>query len=225
MPLILSPSGRSAQISSRASGPGLRLARAMALACVMLPILAWTSSEEAALLRGEILVEVDALPKPGPGGRVRAGVDIPVGAKALWDLMLDCANAPNYVPKMTHCAVIERSVDSSSDLREQRVRFLPGLNDLKLRFRSYYTPLHEIRFVKDGGDLAILEGSWRIQSLSPNASRLHYQADMATKTPFPAGLVRSGMRRDTQAILHAVREEAIRRAAALSPPASESASP
>lgn len=206
--------------------PGLlQIFRALALAGGMLPILAWTSSEEAALLRGDILVEVRELPRPAPGGRVHAGVDIPVAAPALWDLMLDCANAPNYVPKMTHCRVIERSADSSSDLREQRVRFLPGLSDLKLRFRSHYAPPREIRFVKDGGDLAILEGSWQIQSLGPNASRLHYQADMATKTPFPAGLVRSGLRRDTQAILHAVRAEAIRRAAALSPPASESASP
>lgn len=199
--------------------------RLLALAGAMLPILAWTNAEEAALLRGDILVEVSALPKPAPGGRVRGGVDIPVDAQALWELLLDCARAPDYVPKMTHCSVIERSADSRSDLREQRVRFLPGFADLTLRFRSQYAPPHEIRFVKEGGDLAILEGSWRIQSLGPKASRLHYQADMATKTPFPAGLVRSGLRRDTQAILHAVRAEAIRRAAALSPPASESASP
>lgn len=173
--------------------------------------------------QGDILVSVSG--QQISGGRIEAAVDIPVKAVSLWNLLLDCAGAPKYVPKMSQCRILEASQSASTDLREQRVRFLPGFADLTLRFRSHYLPPHEIRFTKEGGDLAVLDGIWRIEPLSANSVRLHYQADMALKTPFPGGLVRGGMRRDTHAILHAVREEAIRRSAAVSSLASESEEP
>lgn len=191
--------------------------------CATPLIMAWTSAEEASLRQGDILVSVTG--QQIPGGRIEAAVDIPVGAASLWNLLLDCAGAPKFVPKMTQCRVIEHSKSADTDLREQRVRFLPGFADLTLRLRSYYTAPHEIRFAKEGGDLAVMEGYWRLEPLSATSVRLHYHADMAMKTPFPGGLVRGGMRRDTHAILHAVREEAIRRSAALKPHASESAAP
>ncbi len=195
----------------------------VSLACAYPLIIAWDNEQDASLRKGDILVSVTGQHKPG--GRVEAAVDVPVGAVSLWNLMLDCAGAPKFVPKMKQCRVLESAPDASTDLREQRLQFLPGFADLTLRFRSHYAPPHEIRFVKEGGDLAVMEGVWRIEPLGPASARLHYQADMATKTPFPGALVRDGMRRDTLAILAAVRQEAIRRTGALSPPVSETEAP
>lgn len=191
--------------------------------CAVTLIGAWGSGDDAALRRGDILVAVTG--KGIAGGHIEAAVDIAVAPSSLWALMVDCAGAPAYVPKMKHCKVLESAADASSDLREQQLKFLPGFADLRLRFRSHYTPPTQIRFVKEGGDLAILQGSWRIEPIGAGHSRLVYQADMVTKTPFPGNLVRDGMRRDTRAILHAVRQEALRRAASASPAASETASP
>lgn len=204
----------------RAPSPPFFLA--MLLSAVAL-LGAWDHADDAALRRGDILVEVTG--HAAPGGRVDAAIDIAVPAHALWNLMLDCAGAPAYVPKMKQCRVLETAADASHDLREQKLAFIPGFPDLRLRFRSFYTPPTQIRFAKEGGDLAVMEGIWRIEALGPSHSRLIYQAEMATKTPFPGGLVRDGMRRDTRAIMHAVRQEALRRAGTLTPPASESAAP
>lgn len=199
--------------AARRRAPLLRLGLAVA---VLASMHAWAASAQAmtaqdrqALRRGEVFARIVA--DDGPGGRVQAAIDIAAPVSRVWAVMLDCARAPAFVPKLEACRVIEAEPDGSSDLREHRVRFIPLLPRLTLRFRSTYVDQQEIRFMREGGDLAVMEGVWRFEPLDGGrATRLHYDVRLQPRTPLPRGMVRSALARDTPAVLIAVREEAQR---------------
>ena len=170
---------------------------------------ALTPADIAALRSGETVVRIIA--DEGPGGRVEAAIDIAAPIERVWRVMLDCARAPSFVPKLEACRVLETALDGSSDVREHRLRFIPLLPLLTLRFRSFYQVEREIRFVREGGDLSVMEGVWRFEPIDEGrATRLHYDVRLATRFPLPRGMVRDGLARDAPNVLRAVREEVLR---------------
>ena len=178
---------------------------ARALACLALALASPAlSAEPPASVR---LIE-DKL----PGERIEGEVVVPAAPAAVWEVMLDCENAPRFLPKTESCEVLERPADGASSLIERKVRFLPVLPFVTLRIRSHFTPQREIRFQQEGGDLEILEGVWRLEPLGPERTRLTYQARM--KASVPSFLVRGGLVADTEANLEALRSEVLRRQAA-----------
>jgi hypothetical protein len=168
------------------------------------------AEEETRLARGEIVAHI--IEEPGAGGRIRAAIDIPAPASFVWRVMLDCARAPLYVPGLESCAILEAAPDGSVDTREHRVRWIALAPPLTLRFRSQYLPEREIRVTRTGGDLAIMQGLWRLEPRQEGRStRLHYDFRIAPRTPLPAALVRAQLRRETPRVLAAVRAEVARR--------------
>lgn len=170
---------------------------------------ALTPADVASLRRGEIVTRIIA--DDGPGGRVEAAIDIAAPVGRVWRVMIDCARAPSFVPKLEACRILESARDGASDLREHRVRFIPVLPRLTLRFRSFYQIEREIRFVREGGDLSMMEGVWRFEPIEQGrATRLHYAVRLATRFPLPRGMVRDALARDTPHVLRAVRQEVLR---------------
>ena len=171
-----------------------------------------TAAEEAQLARGDVIARI--VPERGPGGRLVAAIDIPASPGAVWKVMLDCVRAPAYVPGLESCRVLETAADGRSDVREHHIRWLAFLPALTLRFRSDYVAEREIRVTQVAGDLATMQGTWRLESRDDGrATRLHYDFRMAPKAPVPATLVRAGLLRDTPKVLRAVRTEVARGAA------------
>ncbi len=192
---------------------------AVALVLAMAPLAAeaqaisqWSAADEARLARGAAVARI--VEEAGPGGRVLAAIDIPAPASLVWRVMLDCDRAPDYVPGLRSCAVIERAGDGLSDVREHRISWIALLPTLRLRFRSHYEPERTIRVARISGDLAAMEGEWRLEPReNGRATRLHYNFHIAPRTPLPSGLVRAGMMRDAPEVLEAVRAEVLRLAA------------
>jgi ribosome-associated toxin RatA of RatAB toxin-antitoxin module len=170
----------------------------------------WTPSQEAALARGEAVAEV--VPMEGAGGRVRAAINIAATPAVVWATMLDCADAPRYVPGLRSCRVIEAAPDALSDVREHRIRWTGMLPEMRLRFRSRYQLQRSIAVELIEGDLSAMRGQWRLQPINGGrAVRLDYDFLLVPRVPVPAGMVRSGMVRDAPRVMAAVRDEALRR--------------
>jgi ribosome-associated toxin RatA of RatAB toxin-antitoxin module len=178
-----------------------------AVACAMICAV---SAPSVTLAQGAPHVEI--LPDPtGQGGRVRASILIPAAPRIVWQVMVDCANAPRYVPGLRHCSVESTAPNGQSDVRLHRITWLPGFPLLSVRFASFYQQDREIRFERISGDVARMTGTWTLRALdNGRATELSYDASLAPSPLLPAGLVRSGLRRDTPKILEAVRTEAIR---------------
>jgi len=168
-----------------------------------------TADEDARLRRGEVVAHV--VKERGPGGRLVAAIDIPATASAVWAVMLDCEQAPEYVPGLDACKILDSSPDGSSDLREHRISWIALLPRMTLQFRSDYEFEREIRVARTGGDLADMQGTWTLEPVNGGkATRLHYDFRIVPGNWLPSGLVRAGLLRDTPKVLEAVRTEVAR---------------
>lgn len=170
----------------------------------------WSAPQQALLADGKAVAEI--LHDDAPGEHVRAAIDIPADAGAVWRVLTDCEGQPDFVPKVERCEVQEAAPDGSWEVRAQTVRFLPILPRLTLRTRTQFFPERELRFTRAGGDMEILEGFWRI---TPRAGgvRLEYEARMKPKAPAPGFLLRGGLKADVTAALEALGAEVARRSA------------
>jgi ribosome-associated toxin RatA of RatAB toxin-antitoxin module len=178
-----------------------------ALACVIV-----SASLPLALVHAQGAPTVEILPDPsGQGGRVKARIVIPAPPRIVWHVMVDCANAPRYVPGLRRCTVESTTPNGQSDIRLHRISWLAGLPQLTIRFVSFYQQEREIRFERISGDVARMSGIWTFRPLdNGRATELSYDASLAPSPMLPSALVRSGLRRDTPKILEAVRAESIR---------------
>lgn len=148
----------------------------------------------------------------GGGGRVRASILIPVTPSAVWNVMVDCANAPRFVPGLRACSIESRAPDGGSDVRLHRISWLSGFPTVSVRFSSTYRLNREIKFQRISGDIAYMSGAWALEPRNDGrATLLSYEAHLVPSRFLPAGLVRSALMRDTPKILEAVRGEAIAR--------------
>jgi ribosome-associated toxin RatA of RatAB toxin-antitoxin module len=151
--------------------------------------------------RAQGLPQTQILPDSrGGGGRVRASILIPAPPEIVWNVMLDCANAPRFVPSLRACSIETQAPDGTSDVRVHRVAWLAGFPHVTIRFASTYRANREIRFERISGDVAQMTGVWLLEPRSNGQARL-----------LPSTLVRGALKRDTPKILEAVRREAIAR--------------
>ena len=169
-----------------------------------------TANQLAKLSAGKVLVYATVGPKSS-AGIVRAVIDIPVSAKVLWRVMLDCRRARKYLAGLQGCRVIDRAKNGTWDIRELRVRWVWYLPEIRSLIRSEYVDYRAIRFERAGGDLNDFKGSWSLHPIANGSStRLFYQAKIDTGFVFSGTLVRSAMLSDVPMTLKALRREAVR---------------
>lgn len=189
----------------------------LALACLATTALAaqaWAPGPEAVarLESGRPFVEVRADPS-GATGLVRAGIDIAAPREVVWEVVTDCPLAPKMVASLVSCRILRRDPAGAWDVREHvsRPRILPPVRSV---FRSEYQRPSRISFHKAGGDLKVLEGEWRLESLDRgSATRVLYEQRAGFPYRAPPALVRMGMRREVPQALLALRRESLARAA------------
>jgi carbon monoxide dehydrogenase subunit G len=162
------------------------------------------------------VTDLHVLPDPsGEGGQVRASILIEAPPSVVWRVMLDCENAPRYVPNLRFCSIESRAPNEASDVRVHRISWLPGFPLVQVRFASFYQKEREIRFERISGNIARMSGAWNLTPRdNGTATLLSYNAYLSPSGAIPSGLVRAGLRRDTPKILQAVRAEALRQQAA-----------
>lgn len=164
------------------------------------------SDEIRRLMQGEVLIDISS--DDSSAGIIKAAIDIPASAKAVWRVMADCARSPKYVPGLVSCKILETASNGKNDVREHVVKWAWFMPPVRSVFRSYYDPWKTIRFQKMDGDLADLSGEWRLEPVNGGkATRLFYSAKIALSLPLPDAMVRGVLERDVPQTLKALRTE------------------
>ena len=175
------------------------------------PIAPLSSEDEEKLRAGEIIIHAR---KDGKLRRVETGILLNHSIEDVWAIMRDCESAPEFVPNMRDCDIIERSPDGATDIIEHQVKYGWIAPKTTYRFRADYTHHERIHFERTSGDLKHLEGEWLLEPADPegNSVFVRYAVHIDPGFFVPGFVVRRALKKDLPKAMHALRE----RAAALS---------
>ena len=158
------------------------------------------------LERGEILVRVRPGPEPDKGW-VEALVLIDAGAGRLWKIMTDCSRAPDFVPGLRACTVIEAG--PGWEVIRHRVKWTWFWPEISYTFKADYEKNRRIEFVKTAGDLKEMQGAWRLEPVNGDGKTLvRYGVYLDPGFFVPQWLVHHALKKDLPAVLAALRKEA-----------------
>ncbi len=172
------------------------------------------SDEDIATLEsGDVFVESQSKKsKDGiNSGSVKAAIDINAPPEVVWKIMVDCANAPNIVPKLKKCEVLESSTNENGQVTSDTRLHVFSLSRLwpktKNEFSSDYIYPQSIVFKRIGGDLKVMEGRWIFIGIDEGRkTRLFYESKLATNIPVPRFMINRALFKDTPKILKNVRK-------------------
>jgi len=141
-------------------------------------------------------------------GHIRAAVLIEATAERVWAILEDCENAPEYIPNVLSCELIETLEQQNAQIFRQRVKprwYLPGFEH---EFRVDYQPYTRIDVNRVSGPLGKLEGTWRLLPRARGGLILIYSLDFEPGLPVPRLIVGRILGHDLPVILAAVRDRA-----------------
>ena len=121
------------------------------------------------LSKGQVLVDTQTIEGRR---RVEAAVLIAQQPEGIWDVMLDCDAAPEFVPSMQRCTVLEQfpedtSVEPEWQIIEHEVKYGWLAPKTVYQFKADYKTNQHISFSRISGDLNELEGDWQLLSIEP----------------------------------------------------------
>ena len=128
----------------------------------------------------------------------------------VWEVLTDCATAPQHVPGMVSCKIKQSDPAGLWDVREHRMR-LPWF-PLVLRnvVRSDYVFERRLDYRKLGRDVAQLRGQWRLMpDASGAATQIEYTGYMTGLLPVPDSMARAYVLEG----LNSLQAESLKRAA------------
>lgn len=174
----------------------LALAAALALSAPAPDLPDW-----GRLSRGEVVVVTD--PAGRPHRTVQAAILLEAPAERIWEVMVDCDGAPEFVPGLRECRVVERG--DGWEVLQHRVRISSLLPQVTYRFRATYRRPERIDFVRVSGDLDAMEGSWTLLPLDEGRTVVRYSVYLDPGFLAPQWLVRQALRHDLPELLRALR--------------------
>ena len=189
------------------------------LLAFLVPSGAWSANPEPAVagwipldsvLAGQIptYVHPKSAEQRGEQRSVSAAVYINASPARLWDLMRDCDQAPEFVPGLKRCEVLETAPDGSSQQIEHEIKYAWFIPRVTYRFRADYVPLRSIRFKRVSGGLRQLEGSWQLIELSQGGTLVSYEVRIVPGFMVPKWAVRRSVKKQLPRVLKALRERA-----------------
>jgi hypothetical protein len=140
--------------------------------------------------------------------QLRLAALVAAPAQAIWDVLVACQIAPEYVPNVVSCSSLEVLDGGKAQLFVQTVKpafFLPTFEHV---FRLDYQPYERIDVHRVSGPIALMEGSWWLLPQPDGKILLIYQLAVDPGLPVPRFFVRATMKRDLPRVVQAVRERA-----------------
>jgi len=135
-------------------------------------------------------------------GTVRAAVRIEAPPDIVFRMMIQCADALEYVPHLRVCRVRQQAPDRSWLLVEHQIDFgwyAPAVN---WTFRAELVADRSIRFRQVSGDFKANEGMWELEPTPDGATTLLlYQAYIDPPGFVPNWLARSTFKRELPQML------------------------
>ena len=157
-------------------------------------------------------IHVEITPDPGgASGLIRGSVEIDATPEQVWEVLIDCAVAPQMVARLKSCRILERDPQGRWDVREHvsRAGPLPAVQSV---FRSEYDRPRYIRFKRSGGEVKVLEGEWRLIPLTGGTrTKVLYESRASAPFAVPAPIARMILRHDVPEALAALRREVMSR--------------
>jgi hypothetical protein len=169
------------------------------------PDLGWLDWQ--ALAAGEVLVRAERAARPLTV-QVKLATLVDAPASAIWDVLVACRIAPEYVPSVESCRSLEVVDGGRAELFLQTVKpafFLPRFEHV---FRLDYEPYSRIDVSRVSGPIAFMEGSWWLVPQTDGKILLVYELAVNPGVPVPRFFVRSTMKRDLPRVVGAVRARA-----------------
>ena len=174
---------------------------------------AWSPDESARLKRGEIIVR-QAGEGSGERCRVTAAILIPAPPRSIWGVMLDYAGAPEFLPGVESCRVLQSH--PGHDIVEQTVDLFALLPKITYVFRSDYVKYRRIDFQRISGDLADMRCTCAL--LPQNGGQqtlLTYSIHLDPGFLVPQSFVDMALREDLPTMLKAIKNRVLSRQARL----------
>jgi ribosome-associated toxin RatA of RatAB toxin-antitoxin module len=152
----------------------------------------------------EVAVSLDAAEQSGSAS---ATVKIHARRQVVWSLITSCAEELNMVPGLVGCEVLETAPDRSWQRIRHMMNYSWYLPRLTFEVRASYEEPSRVSIERISGDLRVLRGSWRLQSVGDDTIA-HYTVDLAPGFWVPHWMVRSALRHDLPKMLRALRTRA-----------------
>jgi len=163
-----------------------------------------TDADWEQLGAGEVIVQSE---KVDGKRRVEAAIVIEQALEDIWQVMLDCDNAPEFVPSMQRCEIIEQAEDNSWEIIEHQVKYGWLAPKTIYRFRADYVALEKIHFERISGDLKHLEGDWMLQAVEGLDSHVLVTYSVFIDPGFlvPGFITRGALRDDLPEVMRSLR--------------------
>jgi hypothetical protein len=139
---------------------------------------------------------------------INVAIRVDAPPQAIWDVLIACRLAPEYVPNVQSCRSIEKLDGGRAELFVQTVKpafFLPTFEHV---FRLDYEPYTRIGVHRVSGPLESMDGAWWLLPQADGTVLVLYELAIDPGIPVPRFFVRATMKRDIPKILTAVRNRA-----------------
>jgi carbon monoxide dehydrogenase subunit G len=170
------------------------------LAVLSVPAAAAAESEPAVTIRHDEAREAMV---------IHASIEIDAPPAVVWAVIVDCDRVPKFIPNMESCRILEREPKDRWQVRETvlNVALLPRIRSVS---RLEFDHGRRISFRKAGGDMRIAEGEWRVEPLERGkATRLRYDAVLATNMAVPRFMVENIAARDIPVLMKNIERESL----------------
>ena len=165
-----------------------------------------TPAEEQRVAARQVVIRA-ALDNSERRGTVRAAIRIDAPPHVVFRMMMNCADAMQYVPHLRLCRVRDRAPDDSWQLVEHEIDFGWYAPRIRYVFRAELAADRGITFKQVSGDFKANEGRWELQGQDEGArTLLLYRAYIDPPGFMPNWLARSTFKREMPQMLTNLRQ-------------------
>jgi len=161
----------------------------------------FSSTQMDRLARGQVVVR-EEIDKRG-FKRITAAVLIQAPVEPIWNAVVDCDRAPEFVPGLKGCKVLERH--ANTEIIEHHVKISWLIPEVRYVFLARYDHLKRIDFHRVRGDLRSVVGSWVLQAVNPQRTFVVYSVHIDPGFFVPQWLVRLVLKQDLPELMLALR--------------------
>lgn len=133
---------------------------------------------------------------------VKASIRIKASPETVWEILSDCARAPQLIPHLQSCRIVERDPRGRWDIREHVIN-PPLLPTMRTLVRNEFITSKRLSFRLLSGDMKVSDGAWTLRPEGPETI-LNYDAHIAPHFAAPQFLVANSISNDFPRMLRAI---------------------